>query len=1151
MAKFSRWFGRCAFGTIKGRSLLASFVLLALLAAVALLGISRMNADRKTHKALEQKTTTVLDLEEARAQFFSAGMFFATSVLTNNPHPLNDSYYNAVAQGQAFLQMARNNIQAEGDAYLISDMDRAQEYAGQVSEMINSYAPQGDSQTAVADYMSKLLPVANLLLANLAQVSQAEQEAVSADVSNANSQANLNLWLLSIIGTAGALLAIAVLTSFLRSVVKPLASLQRGVRAVASGDMQSRVEVSGPTEVASLASDFNEMVGRLDGVTDQMRQRVRLESAVARVSTVLATANSVNGALIAALRILGETVDVEHAYVFMFNRDGSRLDNTHEWNVPGRRPTRDRFQGLDTATYAWWVGKLERNEDIVLHDLHQLPAEASAEKELLQNMRVRSLLAVPFSNHGKLAGFMAFGDTRGSHIWHDQDVRLVRLAAESTASFIERKRAEQALRESEERYRMLFERSPDAVYLYDFKGRFLDSNDRYLQLFGYSREEMAKLNFADLWAEDYSRPVAALVEELETIGRQSEPLIFRLRRRDGTCIEIETLAAAVQRPGGPPAAHGMARDVTERLRSEEALRESEERFRSLSAAAPVGIFLTDAQGGTIYVNERMLAICGLTTEESLGLGWLRVIHPDDRERVIEAKRAANAEGHEFAEDFRIVTPAGETRWVSARSTPIGNQGARVGTLEDITVRKLAEDALRQSEEKFRSLGASAPIGIFQSDPMGRVTFVNERFTEIAGFSFIENPDANWFAVVHPDDRDDVITRMINSIKERSEFSQELRLLTPYGVTRWVYARATYLRSKDGRFAGLVGTIEDITERRQAQQALRQSEERFRSLSASAPVGIFLVDAEDRVTYVNECLQAIVGSIPEDVTDALNAIVHSEDREATWQKHEEAARQPVYELSHEFRITTASGETRWARVHVTSILSGEGERTGLVGTLEDITEHTNLERERQDAYEKTTLLLALAAEARDPYTEHHLFRIRGYSEAIALQMGLGAEVAKEIGLAALLHDLGKTRVPDAILTKPGPLTEEEWQIMRRHTAWGERLLPRDPWFQTARQIARWHHENWDGTGYPDRMAGDQIPLAAMIVAVADGFDAMTSRRPYKGAWPSARAMRELRATKGTRYSPEVVEAFERAVASGEIARIASVQRRGISALMRAA
>ena len=128
----------------------------------------------------------------------------------------------------------------------------------------------------------------------------------------------------------------------------------------------------------------------------------------------------------------------------------------------------------------------------------------------------------------------------------------------------------------------------------------------------------------------------------------------------------------------------------------------------------------------------------------------------------------------------------------------------------------------------------------------------------------------------------------------------MRLLSPYGVTRWVCARATNIRSKDGRFAGLVGTIEDITERRQAQEALRQSEARFRSLSASAPIGIFLVDGEDRVTYVNECLRAFIGKdIPEKVDAALEAIVHSEDQGPIRKAHEEAGGLPRYELSHDF------------------------------------------------------------------------------------------------------------------------------------------------------------------------------------------------------------------------------------------------------------
>jgi len=207
-------------------------------------------------------------------------------------------------------------------------------------------------------------------------------------------------------------------------------------------------------------------------------------------------------------------------------------------------------------------------------------------------------------------------------------------------------------------------------------------------------------------------------------------------------------------------------------------------------------------------------------------------------------------------------------------------------------------------------------------------------------------------------------------------------------------------------------------------------------------------------------------------------------------------------------------------------------------------------EKRKAYERIVLILATAAEARDPYTEHHLHRIRGYAEAIATEMGLPPDEIREIGLCSLLHDLGKLRVPDSILTKPGPLSEEEWEVMKNHPVWGEELLATHQWMKTARQIARWHHERWDGSGYPDGLRGEQIPISAAIVTVADGLDAMTSERPYKGAWPPERAIQEIRSQKGKQYSPEVVEAFNRALRKGAIKRVA-VESLRISELSRAA
>ena len=121
-------------------------------------------------------------------------------------------------------------------------------------------------------------------------------------------------------------------------------------------------------------------------------------------------------------------------------------------------------------------------------------------------------------------------------------------------------------------------------------------------------------------------------------------------------------------------------------------------------------------------------------------------------------------------------------------------------------------------------------------------------------------------------------------------------------------------------------------------------------------------------------------------------------------------------------------------------------------------------------------------------------------------------------------MGKIHVPDCILKKPGPLTDEEWDIMRQHTVYGERILVDRPIYGIARQIARSHHERWDGKGYPDGLKGRAIPIAARIVAVADVFDALTHERPYKAAWPVAQAVEEIRNQSGAAFDPQVVRAF---------------------------
>ncbi|HWY19274.1 MAG TPA: HD domain-containing phosphohydrolase [Solirubrobacteraceae bacterium] len=175
---------------------------------------------------------------------------------------------------------------------------------------------------------------------------------------------------------------------------------------------------------------------------------------------------------------------------------------------------------------------------------------------------------------------------------------------------------------------------------------------------------------------------------------------------------------------------------------------------------------------------------------------------------------------------------------------------------------------------------------------------------------------------------------------------------------------------------------------------------------------------------------------------------------------------------------------------------------------------------------TTTLSALMStvEAKDDYTASHEEDVAGLSERVALRMGLSPAHARDVRYAALLHDVGKVAVPSEILLKPGPLNEAEWVAMRRHTVVGGELVARIEAFAHLAPAVRASHERWDGDGYPDGMAGEDIPLAARIIAACDTYDAIVTDRPYRPARTPEQAREELRGVAGIQLDARVVEAL---------------------------
>lgn len=175
-------------------------------------------------------------------------------------------------------------------------------------------------------------------------------------------------------------------------------------------------------------------------------------------------------------------------------------------------------------------------------------------------------------------------------------------------------------------------------------------------------------------------------------------------------------------------------------------------------------------------------------------------------------------------------------------------------------------------------------------------------------------------------------------------------------------------------------------------------------------------------------------------------------------------------------------------------------------------------------------LSTAAEYRDEETGTHIYRMSHYSRIIALAAGMSAEEADLLLQAAPMHDVGKIGIPDRILLKPGKLDADEWKIMKTHTTIGGKIIGEhsSELLKVARLVALTHHEKWDGTGYPQGLAGEDIPLTGRIVMLADVFDALTSERPYKKAWSEADAIREIEHGSGTHFDPSLVAAFMKAL-----------------------
>ncbi|HNH27723.1 MAG TPA: PAS domain S-box protein [Anaerolineales bacterium] len=320
------------------------------------------------------------------------------------------------------------------------------------------------------------------------------------------------------------------------------------------------------------------------------------------------------------------------------------------------------------------------------------------------------------------------------------------------------------------------------------------------------------------------------------------------------------------------------------------------------------------------------------------------------------------------------------------------------------------------------------------------------------------------------------------------------------------------------------------ERVRMQKALLESEAQFRLLAENASDMIARLSTDGHMLYVSPASKSILGYTPEEMVGAqIFDLIFEEDKSRI---KDIFRRAPVDTYTVAYRALHKEGHYLWLESSARAILNKQtGEITEIQSASRDITERKRAEEALQvahnqlrEAYEKTIEGWVRALDLRDRETEGHTQRVTELTLKVAANLGFTQEELAHIKRGALLHDMGKMAIPDEILQKPGPLNESEWEKMRQHPVYAYDMLSPIAYLHPALEIPYYHHERWNGSGYPHGLKGEQIPLSARLFAIIDVWDALRSDRPYRKQLPREQVIAYLQEKSGSLFDPKLVAVF---------------------------
>ena len=558
---------------------------------------------------------------------------------------------------------------------------------------------------------------------------------------------------------------------------------------------------------------------------------------------------------------------------------------------------------------------------------------------------------------------------------------------------------------------------------------------------------------------------------------------------------------------------------------------SERRYRNVFENTGTAMVIFAPDMTISMTNSEFEKLAGYSRKEAEGkLKWKDLVDKHDLEKLkayLFENQSEEERPREF--EFRLKDKHGQIKDIFLKVGTIPGMDENVASIMDVTDRKRAEEALKTSEEKYRQLVIHAPAGIYEVDFVNqKFITVNDVMCEYTGYSREEFLSLSPFDILTEDSKKRFLERMSKVLAgEPVPETVEYEIRGKGGRKFWVILNAK-LVYQDGMPKGAAVVVYDITERKMAELAVKESEEKYRLLVENANDGIFIAQ-DGKIKFPNPKTREILGySAGELLQIPYIELIHPDDRALIAKRRNKKSTEQLSQPStYSLRVIPRSGKQIWTQI--SSVPITWESRPATLNFVRDITLQKKAEQELKQSLAKlrritgaTIQAMVQTVEVRDPYTAGHQRRVGDLARAIATHMKLTPGQIDCIRMAGAIHDIGKISVPAEILSKPGSLTDLEFNLIKSHPSVGYDILKGIDFPWDIATIVLQHHEKLDGSGYPQGLSEENILPEARTLVVADVVEAMASHRPYRPALGIERALEEISAKKGLLYDPDAVD-----------------------------